>query len=212
MANEFKIKNGLIVTGDAVITGNATVNGSSVATQAWVTSQGYLTTTPTLAQVLTAGSTFATTQVYSGTTEAIRPNVDSIGSLGASNFRWGVVYSRALSSGTNTLDINSPALNLNDTSGNIKVKLYTSTGNVVIQNGGTFTDAGYRFDVNGTARVQGNLTVSSLTVNGTVISNAGVLSTIAGYTGMVNIQQPAPMPPIVLDVQNGVIVNVSNAV
>jgi hypothetical protein len=34
-----------------------------------------------------------------------------------------------------------------------------NTGNVVIQNGGTFTDAGFRLDVNGTARVQGNFTV-----------------------------------------------------
>lgn len=32
-----------------------------------------------------------------------------------------------------------------------------TTGNVVLQNGGTFTDAGYRLDVNGTARVQGAL-------------------------------------------------------
>jgi len=33
-----------------------------------------------------------------------------------------------------------------------------TTGNVLIQNGGTFTDAGFRLDVNGTARVNGQLT------------------------------------------------------
>lgn len=36
-----------------------------------------------------------------------------------------------------------------------------STGNLVLQNGGTFVDAGYRFDVNGTARVSGKLSVGT---------------------------------------------------
>ena len=35
-------------------------------------------------------------------------------------------------------------------------------GNVILQNGGTFTDAGYRLDVNGTARIQDVLTVGRL--------------------------------------------------
>jgi len=34
------------------------------------------------------------------------------------------------------------------------------TGNLLLQNGGTFTDAGFRLDVNGTARVQGDLTMT----------------------------------------------------
>jgi hypothetical protein len=34
-------------------------------------------------------------------------------------------------------------------------------GNVLIQNGGTITDAGFRLDVNGTARVQGNFTLTA---------------------------------------------------
>ena len=37
---------------------------------------------------------------------------------------------------------------------------FFNTGNLLIQNGGTFTDAGYRLDVNGTARVQSSLSVS----------------------------------------------------
>jgi hypothetical protein len=36
-----------------------------------------------------------------------------------------------------------------------------ANGNVLIQNGGTFTDAGFRLDVNGTARVQGAITGTS---------------------------------------------------
>lgn len=39
--------------------------------------------------------------------------------------------------------------------------LFQSTRNVLIQNGGTFTDAGFRLDVNGTARVQNKLSVGT---------------------------------------------------
>jgi hypothetical protein len=36
-----------------------------------------------------------------------------------------------------------------------------NTGNLTLQNGGTFTDAGYRLDVNGTTRLQGDTVISS---------------------------------------------------
>jgi len=111
-----------------------------------------LVSVPTLAQVTTAGNTTSNTIIYSGTTEAIRPSVDSTGALGASNFRWLNVYTRGVNSGANSLDILGTNINLNDNSGNIKLRVFGSTGNVVIQNGGTFTDAGYRLDVNGTLR------------------------------------------------------------
>jgi len=40
------------------------------------------------------------------------------------------------------------------------IQMFQTTRNVVIQNGGTFTDAGYRLDVNGTARIQNQLTTT----------------------------------------------------
>jgi hypothetical protein len=43
MANEFKVKNGLIVIGDLTTSGTITINGALAATQSWVTSQAYLT-------------------------------------------------------------------------------------------------------------------------------------------------------------------------
>ena len=51
------------------------------------------------------------------------------------------------------------------------MRIFGGSGNVVIQNGGTFTDTTFRLDVNGTARVQGVLTA---TANNTT----GVLSVI----------------------------------
>jgi hypothetical protein len=45
-------------------------------------------------------------------------------------------------------------------------RMFATTRNVLIQNGGTFTDAGFRLDVNGTARVQGNLQLSNNAIIG----------------------------------------------
>lgn len=41
--------------------------------------------------------------------------------------------------------------------------MFLNTGNLVLQSGGTFTDAGFRLDVNGTARVQSTLKVGAAT-------------------------------------------------
>jgi hypothetical protein len=42
---------------------------------------------------------------------------------------------------------------------NTAMTIFQATANVLIQNGGTHTDAGFRLDVNGTARVRGNFQV-----------------------------------------------------
>ena len=54
-----------------------------------------------------------------------------------------------------------------------RVGQFTSTnGNLILQNGGTFTDAGYRLDVNGTARVSGAATFGSSVIASGLISSA----------------------------------------
>jgi len=121
----------------------------------------YLTAeSDTLASVTGRGNTTSATLIYSGTTESIRPSVDSVGTIGATNFRFGTAYIRAITSVNNSLDVIGSNINLNDSSGNIKLRVFGGTGNVVIQNGGTFTDAGFRLDVNGTARIQNQLTTT----------------------------------------------------
>jgi Ca2+-binding RTX toxin-like protein len=48
-------------------------------------------------------------------------------------------------------------------------RLFATTGNFTLQNGGTFTDAGYRLDVTGTTRLNGNTTINGkLDVAGSV--------------------------------------------
>jgi hypothetical protein len=50
-----------------------------------------------------------------------------------------------------------------------RLRIY-NTGNVVIQSGGTFTDAGFRLDVNGTGRFTSSVTAASLSLSGTIAS------------------------------------------
>jgi len=54
--------------------------------------------------------------------------------------------------------------NISGSSATNYLTLFNTTGNLLLQNGGTFTDAGYRLDVNGTARVQSNFTVDTDTL------------------------------------------------
>jgi hypothetical protein len=69
--------------------------------------------------------------------------------------------------GSYNINLNTNSSTINGGSGGINFQIFTgnqgrffSTGNLLLQNGGTFTDAGFRLDVNGTARVQGNLSVT----------------------------------------------------
>jgi len=58
---------------------------------------------------------------------------------------------------------------------------FFSTGNVAI---GTTTDAGYKLDVNGTARVQGQATIQTLTIG--LGNNAIATNTALGYQALLN--------------------------
>ena len=65
--------------------------------------------------------------------------------------------------GQTSLSGRSEISNINFNQGNKNVlRIFATTSNILIQNGGTFTDAGYRLDVNGTARIQDVLTVGRL--------------------------------------------------
>jgi hypothetical protein len=80
--------------------------------------------------------------------------------------------------------VNSTAAQLNfevDGSGNSDVRFVTANteklrifnnGNVTIQNGGTHTDAGFKLDVNGTARVQGTATITPAANTSALVSSA----------------------------------------
>ena len=60
-----------------------------------------------------------------------------------------------------------------------------TTGNFILQNGGTFTDAGYRLDVNGTARIQNNLFIGSGSAIASLGNAVNLRSNLAGGSGYV---------------------------
>jgi hypothetical protein len=72
----------------------------------------------------------------------------------------------------------------------------TAGGNLLI---GTTTDSGYKLSVNGNTSTSGDINADGdFYQNGT-----------QGYTGTVTIQQPSPLPPINIDIQGGIITNVT---
>jgi len=69
-----------------------------------------------------------------------------------------------------------PSNNLVTTS---QLSVFTTTGNVVIQNGGTPTDTGYRLDVSGSARITNGLTVTgSLNITGSITSSGDIVPSL----------------------------------
>lgn len=87
-----------------------------------------------------------------------------------------------LADGVNTI-FNAP------TTGTLLFRINNSTklvarenGNITIQNGGTHTDAGFRLDVNGTARFQGNVSLTQTVTTETVVQTRTVTIVINGTT------------------------------
>jgi hypothetical protein len=63
------------------------------------------------------------------------------------------------------LSFNAQAGALNFAAGNTQAMyVFASTRNFILQNGGTFTDAGYRLDVSGSTRLNGAVTVASASI------------------------------------------------
>jgi len=90
--------------------------------------------------VLTPRIDFVVNGIYTGSFQASGTNVEFVNNLSSGTISFRIVDN--------------------------KMRLF-NTGNLILQNGGTFTDAGYRLDVVGTARVSGVLTLSSTITNGT---------------------------------------------
>jgi len=154
----------------------------------------YLTAeSDTLASVTGRGNTTTNAITVGGITSsgAIIPSSAGVANLGSSALNWARVFAnRFVSAAGLDLNLSSNGIGtninfqINDASGNVIGKAF-STGNWVFQNGGTFTDAGFRLDVNGTARIQGNITQSSggyFYNNG---NNVNLRSNLAGGSGYV---------------------------
>ncbi len=116
-----------------------------------------------------------TNGAYTGVTNAairvwgdILPNADNTRVIGSSSLRFNSIYSAQSVIGTmytgNIRSNTAGGVRISSNNANQWAQWFDSTGNLLLQNGGTFTDAGYRLDVNGTARVQSNFTVDTDTL------------------------------------------------
>jgi nitrogen fixation protein len=70
-------------------------------------------------------------------------------------------YTEVVGNGTNFYFTTTTTTNISFITNNVdRFRLFGSTGNVLIQNGGTFTDSNYRLDINGTGATAGALRVT----------------------------------------------------
>lgn len=88
------------------------------------------------------------------------PDSNNTRSLGSYTNSFANVVCQAYSSIGNMFVNPGIGLYLNSSS-TTRMAILPTTGNIVIQNGGTFTDNGFRLDVNGTGRFQNTLTLAT---------------------------------------------------
>lgn len=110
------------------------------------------------------------------------PTINSGGQISINAQNSTVFYADA---GSTSIFGRSLSSNINfQLSNTIIGRFFNTTGNLLLQNGGTFTDNGYKLDVNGTQRVQGLSSLNSVVINNTVLNASAVLqadSTIQGF-------------------------------
>jgi hypothetical protein len=85
----------------------------------------------------------------------------------------------------NFLQTSGSNLLIRGSGGTSYATMFQTTGNFVLQNGGAFTDAGYRLDVNGTSRFQNHLFQSSGFALISLGNNLNLRSNIQGGSGYV---------------------------
>ena len=82
----------------------------------------------------------------------------------------------------NSAPIRFYATNVDGDFSTVQMQMFGATGNLLLQNGGTYTDAGYKLDVNGTARVVGSFIASAAIGAGSGSFALGTLATAASST------------------------------
>jgi hypothetical protein len=119
-----------------------------------------------------------------GNASAFSPGSRRIMPLGQSTFEWGTVWTTGIRAVFGNLEMFNEHVgsHLNFGTENTLRARITNTGNVLIN---TTTDAGFRLDVNGTARVQGDLTlvVGNVIRFGTGLGLSKTLSKMLIYGG-----------------------------
>jgi hypothetical protein len=196
--NEFIARNGLIALNNTTITGSLSVGGTQTASGAIARS---VLLNPTIsasangdtligldiAPTFNVGSFTGVTQIGLRLAGSIIPTINTGFNIGTNNAAYGRIFAtRFAGQSSSDLSISTTGttsnlnFQLNDASGNVVGKFFNTTGNFTLQNGGTFTDNGFRLDVSGSARVTNDLTVTgSLNVSGSIYNNGVNIQSLA---------------------------------
>jgi len=111
-----------------------------------------------IAPTFTNGAFTGITNYALRTGGIIVPSINNTYSLGNATLRFSSTFSTAIY----TSIVRGNTVTFGDEVGNNYARFFLSTtGNLLLQNGGTFTDAGYRLDVNGTGIFRDNLKLAT---------------------------------------------------
>ena len=163
------IASGLIVTG-SVTAASAIARGANLSPTLVASANGDMLVGLDINPTFTNGAFTGVTTLAIRVTGNISANVDNTYINGLANAAWAKVRSRVFECQTGDVSLNTVGA-YNTTIGSNSteaIKIFNSTRNIVIQNGGTFIDDGVnRLQVSGSVRITNNLTVSgSLTTKG----------------------------------------------
>jgi hypothetical protein len=151
-------------------TQNSTLSGSSVVLVNTVMSASANNQTLVgldIQPTFTTGSFTGTTSAALRVGGAIIPSVNGAFDLGTPSSSFNRLRGFSVIS-PNTLELYRDG-------GTKGFQLSATTGNIIIQNGGTFTDAGFRLDVSGSTRLNGNTTIT-----GSLIVSNGITGSLSG--------------------------------
>lgn len=107
-------------------------------------------------QTMSGAKTFSSTI----TSATILPNADNTRTLGNSSTQYQTTYARNILGNALFLSTTgSTNMTFGINSGATMIGTWYSNGNLLVQTGGTQTDGGFKFDVTGTSRLNGNATL-----------------------------------------------------
>jgi hypothetical protein len=104
------------------------------------------------------------------TMQSILPQTNNTYDIGAIGNYYQIGFIQTIRNNNIRMVSNAGGTSFQDVSANTLMRLFGATGNFLIQNGGTFTDEGYRLDVNGSVRATGSISAASLLARGTFLN------------------------------------------
>lgn len=196
--------NQLVGIGGVLTAASGVSRGLVVSTNLTAAANGDVLIALDLAPTFTPGSFTGTTGLAVRHIGHIMPSTNATYTLGTSGNNYSNVNTRNVTSNLDLILTTGSTGNFQiATASGANMRIWQATGNVLIQTAGTFADAGYKLDVQGTARFTSDVTITTQTVgnNSTLAASTAFVATAVGaytlkagdtMTGTLNGQNIAP--------------------